>query len=70
MHSLCDNELCDSCINYMYIRVTSEMKLKPCLSRRDTEVDIDVSSDEKIRDAFIEAISYIGIGVKSESNKA
>ena len=70
MHSLCDNEFCDACVNYMYIRVTSEMKLKPCLSRRDTEVNVDVSSDEKIRNAFIEAISYIGIGVKDESNKA
>ena len=64
MHSLCDNKLCDSCINYMYIRVTSDKKLKPCLSRRDTEVDIDISNENTIRSAFIEAISYMGVGIK------
>ena len=64
MHSLCDNKLCDSCINYMYIRVTSERKLKPCLSRRDTEVYIDTSDNNKIREAFIEAITHIGEGIK------
>lgn len=64
MHSLCDNKLCDSCIDYMYIRVTSEKKLKPCLSRRDTEIYIDTKDNNKIREAFIEAITYIGDGIK------
>mgnify|MGYP001625151518 CR=1 FL=1 len=66
MHSLCDNKLCDSCIDYMYIRVTSDLKLKPCLSRRDTEVSIDTSNIGKIREAFINAITNIGVGVKNE----
>lgn len=64
MHSLCDNKLCDSCIDYMYIRVTSEKKLKPCLSRRDTEIEIDTKDESRIRKAFIEAISYMGDGIK------
>lgn len=66
MHSLCDNKLCDSCIDYMYIRITSELKLKPCLSRRDTEVDVNFENEEEIRKAFIEAISYMGVGIKDE----
>ena len=69
MHSLCDNKLCDSCIDYMYIRITSELKLKPCLSRRDTEVTIDTSSNKKIREAFIEAINNIGVGLRDEINE-
>lgn len=64
MHSLCDNKLCDSCKDYMYIRVTSEKKLKPCLSRRDTEIAIDTRSKETIKKAFIEAITHIGDGIK------
>lgn len=64
MHSLCDNKLCDSCTDYMYIRVTSDMKLKPCLSRRDTEVDINIEDEQKIKEAFIEAINYMGVGIK------
>lgn len=66
MHSLCDNRLCDSCIDYMYIRVNSELKLKPCLSRRDTEVPINMNSEQGIREAFIEAINYMGIGLQDE----
>ena len=66
MHSLCDNRLCDSCIDYMYIRVNSELKLKPCLSRRDTEVPINMNSERGIREAFIEAINYMGIGLQDE----
>lgn len=66
MHSLCDNKLCESCTDYMYIRVNSELKLKPCLSRRDTEVDINMESDEDIRKSFIEAINYMGVGVQDE----
>ncbi len=64
MHSLCDNKLCDSCTDYMYIRVTTEKKLKPCLSRRDTEVHIDTNDKSKIREAFIKAIAHIGDGIK------
>ena len=66
MHSLCDNRFCDSCTDYMYIRVTSEMKLKPCLSRRDTEVPINMENDETIKMSFIEAIEYMGVGIKNE----
>lgn len=66
MHSLCDNRLCDSCKKYMYIRVSSEMKLKPCLSRRDTEVPINFFSDNKIRESFIEAIGNMGKGLDCE----
>lgn len=67
MHSLCDNRLCDSCTDYMYIRITSDFKLKPCLSRRDTEVPINTESEEKIKEAFMEAISYMGVGLQYES---
>lgn len=67
MHSLCDNRLCDSCPEYMYIRVTSDLKLKPCLARRDTEVEINTKDEQTIKEAFIEAISYMGIGVQYET---
>lgn len=66
MHSLCDNRFCDSCTNYMYLRVTSEKKLKPCLSRRDTEVSINMENDDTIKRSFIEAINYMGVGIKNE----
>lgn len=64
MHSLCDNKHCDSCKKYMYIRVSSEMKLKPCLMRRDTEVEIDFDSDRTIRESFVKAINNMGKGIK------
>lgn len=67
MHSLCDNKICDACPKYMYIRVTSELKLKPCLSRSDTEVPINMESEKTIEDAFIEAINYMGVGVQYET---
>lgn len=63
MHSLCDNEHCDTCPKYMYIRVTSDLKLKPCLARVDTEVPINLENEEKIEQAFIKAINYMGVGV-------
>jgi cyclic pyranopterin phosphate synthase len=66
MHSLCDNKLCSSCKNYMYIRVSSEYKLKPCLSRTDTEVDIDFSSDETMKRSYVKAIKKMGVGLKNE----
>lgn len=63
MHSLCDNEHCETCTKYMYIRVTSDLKLKPCLSRTDTEVAISLESEETIEQAFIQAINYMGLGI-------
>ena len=64
MHSLCDNKICDACPKYMYIRVTSDLKLKPCLSRRDTEVPIDFENEKTIENSFIKAIHYMGVGLK------
>ena len=63
MHSLCDNKLCDNCRDYMYIRLTSEGKFKPCLKRTDTEVEIDYQNEEGIRKAYIKAINKMGIGI-------
>lgn len=63
MHSLCDNKICEACPKYMYIRITSDLKLKPCLSRRDTEVEIDFESDQAIEKSFIEAINNMGVGL-------
>ncbi len=57
LHSLCDNQLCATCAKYMYLRLTSDMKLKPCLSRRDNEVPIDTSSKNTIRAAFMQVIN-------------
>lgn len=68
MHSLCDNEHCDTCPKYMYIRVTSNLKLKPCLARVDTEIPINIESEETIEKAFIKAINHMGVGVSSERN--
>lgn len=67
MHSLCDNAICEACPKYMYIRITSDLKLKPCLIREDTEVSIDTRSKETIEKAFIEAINYMGVGVQYEN---
>lgn len=64
MHSLCDNKICEACPQYMYIRVTSDLKLKPCLSRRDTEIPIDFENRETIEKSFIKAIHYMGVGIK------
>lgn len=63
MHSLCDNKLCSACRDYMYLRVTSDGKLKPCLKRRDNEVDIDFSSNEDIIKCFVKAINNMGNGI-------
>lgn len=63
MHSLCDNKICSACPKYMYIRVTSDLKLKPCLSRSDTEVPINFDSEREIEKSFIEAINYMGVGL-------
>lgn len=64
MHSLCDNKICQACPQYMYIRVTSDLKLKPCLSRRDTEIPIDLENAQTIEKSFIQAIHYMGVGIK------
>lgn len=63
MHSLCDNKICEACPKYMYIRVTSDLKLKPCLSRRDTEIPIDLETKQGIERSFIQAINYMGVGI-------
>lgn len=63
MHSLCDNKICEACPKYMYIRITSDLKLKPCLSRRDTEVPIDLENEQTIEKSFIQAINYMGVGL-------
>lgn len=63
MHSLCDNKICEACSQYMYIRVTSDLKLKPCLSRRDTEIPIHFESEQGIEQSFIQAIHYMGVGI-------
>lgn len=63
MHSLCDNKICEACPKYMYIRITSDLKLKPCLSRRDTEIPIDLENEQTIERSFIQAINYMGVGI-------
>lgn len=63
MHSLCDNKICDACKDYMYIRVTSDEKLKPCLQRRDTEVELDFTSDNETKKCFVKAINNMGRGI-------
>lgn len=64
MHSLCDNKICEACPKYMYIRITSDLKLKPCLSRRDTEVPINFENEKEMEKSFIKAINYMGVGIK------
>lgn len=64
MKSLCDNLLCESCKEYMYVRLTSDGKLKPCLARTDTEESLDFKDDSSIRKAFILAIHNVGNGLK------
>ena len=70
MRNLCDNRYCDSCAKYLYLRLTSEGKLKPCLSRTDTEVQI--SENPKPKDlglAFAKAIAHMGKGLKDNDQK-
>ena len=63
MHSLCDNKICEACRDYMYLRLTSDDKLKPCLQRRDTEVELDSLDDNEIKKRFVKAINYMGRGI-------
>ena len=63
MHSLCDNKICEACKDYMYLRLTSDDKLKPCLKRRDTEIELDYLDDIEIKKGFVKAISYMGRGI-------
>lgn len=66
MRSLCDNGLCGTCKKYMYLRLSSQGALKPCLARTDTEFLIaPESSTMNIRRAFIFAINDMGNGVKT-----
>lgn len=68
MNSLCDNKLCHVCRDYMYIRLSSNGKLKPCLSRKDTEIDIPAdASDNLIRNAFTLAIHNVGNGLPEQA---
>ena len=67
MHSLCDNKICEACKDYMYVRVTSDDKLKPCLQRRDTEVELDFSSDEETKKCFVKAINNMGRGINEQN---
>lgn len=68
MNSLCDNRLCNVCRDYMYIRLSSDGKLKPCLSRKDTEIDVPLDASENlIRNAFILAIHNVGNGLSDQS---
>ena len=55
IHSLCDNEHYKTCPKYMYIRVTTDLKLKPCLAKVNTEVPINLENEETIEQAFIKA---------------
>ncbi|MCI5143467.1 MAG: hypothetical protein D3909_17450, partial [Candidatus Electrothrix sp. ATG1] len=66
MKSLCDNKLCKSCKEYMYLRLTSSGALKPCLSRRDTEVEIPSLNEITINNSFAKAIAKMGIGLLDE----
>ena len=63
MHSLCDNKLCDNCKDYMYIRLMSDGKLKPCLKRQDTEVAVDYTNEESIKKSLVKAIRNMGNGI-------
>lgn len=69
MNSLCDNKLCSACKDYMYIRLSSDGKLKPCLSRKDTEIDVPLNATENlIRNAFILAIHNVGNGLDNQTS--
>jgi len=60
-HSLCDNRFCNGCGKYVYLRLTSDRKLKPCLSRIDTEVALSENPDNKeLEYAFYKSISNMG----------
>lgn len=60
-HSLCDNRFCESCWKYLYLRLTSDRKLKPCLSRHDTEILISENpDDEELAYAFYSSIANMG----------
>lgn len=65
MHNLCDNRLCDVCVKYLYIRLTPNKKLKPCLSRTDTEVSIPPNATEdEMHQAFMKIGAFLGKGLK------
>jgi cyclic pyranopterin phosphate synthase len=66
MKNLCDNRFCDSCGKYLYVRLTSDKKLKPCLSRTDTEVTIpDNPTEEELDLCFSKAALSMGEGIEA-----
>lgn len=70
MRNLCDNRYCDSCGKYLYLRLTSDNHLKPCLSRVDTEVQIpDNPTQSDLGLAFAKAISNMGKGPEDEKQR-
>lgn len=70
MSNLCDNRFCNSCGKYLYLRLTTEKKLKPCLSKTDTEVTIpDDASDDELHKIFCIAIANMGNGLKDSCSK-
>jgi cyclic pyranopterin phosphate synthase len=66
LKNLCDRRMCDVCQRYMYIRLTSDGKLKPCLARYDTEVQIpNDPQDEELERCFVIASNEMGNGLDS-----
>lgn len=57
LHSMCDNSLCNACKNYLYLRVTSDLKFKPCLIREDNEITINMSTRNEIEQSFIQVLN-------------
>ncbi|WP_163193732.1 radical SAM protein [Clostridium thermarum] len=69
LRNLCDRRLCHDCGKYMYIRLTSEGKLKPCLSRIDTEISMNANyKDDELDRRFNIAINNMGNGINKDCN--
>lgn len=67
LKSLCDRRMCNVCGKYMYIRLTSEGRLKPCLSRVDTEVQIPrYPEEDDLNRCFTVAINNMGNGLNED----
>lgn len=58
-NNLCDNKNCEKSPKYMYIRITSDLKLKPCLAKVNTEEPINLENEKTIEQAFIKAINQV-----------
>lgn len=64
LKNLCDRRMCDVCGKYMYIRLTSNGRLKPCLSRKDTEIKIPIDLHrDTLERCFLIAINNMGNGL-------